>query len=135
MFAAQCFTICVVENLKNIVSRPRPDFYAREQIYKKDKEGSTEIYHDGFKSMPSGHTAAAFSLFSSVLFIVSAIKIRSKLRWIGVILLFGAGMMVGLSRIYDNRHFITDVVAGAFISMICTLIVCMPGYKLLRSDE
>lgn len=59
-------------------------------------------------SFPSGHTTAAFSVAS-----VIATQYRDT-KWVPVVA-YTVASMVGLSRIYDNQHWLSDVVAGAAI--------------------
>jgi hypothetical protein len=62
-------------------------------------------------SFPSGHTTASFAVAS-----VIATQFRES-KWIPVAAYSVAGL-AGLSRIYDNKHWLTDVVAGATIGTL-----------------
>ena len=57
-------------------------------------------------SFPSGHTTAAFSAAT-----VFAIEYRDN-PWVPI-LSYTAATLIGLSRITENKHWITDVFAGA----------------------
>ncbi len=63
----------------------------------------------GQVSMPSGHTAAAFALATSL-----SDDIHRPWASVG---LFGLATAVGWSRINDNRHWFTDVAAGALVGV------------------
>lgn len=72
--------------------------------------------NDVHNSFPSGHTATAF---------ISAEFLRLENRdkpWIGI-----SGYVVaastGFLRMYNNRHWFSDVVAGAGIGILCTNII------------
>src|ERR1043166_6011496 len=68
---------------------------------------------DGQRSFPSGHSVAAFSAAAAV----TAETSRWWPEWcwpIGAAMYGGAGM-VGLSRMYNNRHWASDVIMGAAI--------------------
>lgn len=58
---------------------------------------------------PSGHTAVAFALATSV-----GDELRSPPARI---LLYGAATLTGWSRVNDNRHWVTDVAAGALVGV------------------
>src|SRR4029434_9991025 len=89
--AALLGTNVVVETVKRAVNRPRPDGEHRRSN----------------ASFPSSHAANAFT--------VAAILWR---RWPRLGPLFGAvAVLVAFSRIYLNRHVLTDVVAGAAIGV------------------
>jgi membrane-associated phospholipid phosphatase len=64
------------------------------------------------RSFPSGHTANAFA--------VAGVMQRRYGPYVGVPL-FAAGAVVGVVRMHDNHHFLSDVVAGAALG---TLVGC-----------
>jgi len=74
-----------------------------------------------FRSFPSGHTTAAFAFAATV-------TRETQFWWpsggfiVGTVFYGGAGL-VGLSRIYNNMHWASDVVAGAAIGTIFGLKV------------
>ncbi len=87
-----------VYTTKHYTSRRRPD----------DSNG---------KSFPSGHTATAFV---SAEFLHQEYKDKSVWISIGG---YGMATMIGVSRIYNNKHWVSDVVAGAGIGILSTKIV------------
>jgi len=103
-----------VLSLKSIVHEERPD-------------GSSN------NSFPSGHTATAFA---GAEFLYQEYKDKSI--WYGI-----AGYAVatgtGLFRIYNNRHWLTDVAAGAGIGILSTKIAYWINpyitKKLFKSDS
>lgn len=64
-------------------------------------------------SLPSGHTSTAFAAASAVTAEMSNWWPRSK--WIVGPLMYGGATSVGLSRMYHNRHWASDVALGAAI--------------------
>ena len=60
-------------------------------------------------SFPSGHTAVAFSLASSL-------SRDIKGHWDDVAF-YGAASLTGLARMNDNKHWLSDVVAGATLGI------------------
>jgi membrane-associated phospholipid phosphatase len=86
-------TNLVVEGLKRSVGRARPD-------------GQHQHSNSSF---PSSHAANAFALA----WVLGA-------RWRrGSAVFFALALLIAFSRMYLNRHFLSDVVAGASIGVIC----------------
>ena len=71
---------------------------------------------DDYKSFPSGHATSAFA-FASV---ISAETSHwwPDTRWIVGPVLYGAATLTGVSRIYNNQHWASDVLAGAAIGTL-----------------
>ena len=78
--------------IKGIVNRQRP-------------EGQLESRWNS--SFPSGHTSSWFALAT-----VYSVKYPKY-----AIPLYGAGVLVGLSRIYLGQHYPSDILAGAVIGI------------------
>lgn len=89
---------------KTLVGRERPDNWQGDGPF-------TFNGPFGGSSFPSGHTTASFAVAS-----VIATQFRDS-KWIPVAAYSVAGL-AGLSRIYDNKHWLTDVVAGAAIGTL-----------------
>jgi membrane-associated phospholipid phosphatase len=74
-----------------------------------------------FQSFPSGHTTTAFAFASTV-------TRETQFWWphgawyVGTVF-YGGASLVGLSRIYNNQHWASDVMAGAAIGTIVGLKV------------
>ena len=84
--------------LKYIISRPRPFEYLH----------TTSIVQTSFSSFPSGHALAVFCILPFVAHEFPR----------GKIFFWSIAVLVGLSRIYLQVHYLSDVVAGAFIGYI-----------------
>lgn len=65
-------------------------------------------------SFPSGHTAIAFAIASTMSYFT---KRRTD------IVLFILAVLVGMSRIYLQAHYLTDVIAGALIGIFSSWII------------
>lgn len=76
-------------------------------------------------SFPSGHTTASFAVAS-----VIATQYRD-IRWVPVAA-YSVASLAGLSRIYDNRHWLSDVVGGAVVGTLVGNFVSrrVPNSKL-----
>ncbi len=88
-----------------------------------------------FSSFPSGHTTTAFAAAAAVTNETTRWWPRST--WIVGPLMYGGATAVGLSRMYHNRHWASDVVVGAMIGTFSGRKVVQyahghPGNKLDR---
>ncbi|OYV67969.1 MAG: hypothetical protein B7Z72_08925 [Gemmatimonadetes bacterium 21-71-4] len=99
--------------LKGIIGRPLPRQSGADPDNYRLGRG---IRVDGnWQAFPSGHTLAAFS-------IASAITAESAERWpaharlIGV-LTYSAAAAAGVSRLYNNAHWVSDIIFGAGIGI------------------
>lgn len=98
--------------LKGLTGRQRPYVSA-------ERDADDFGFGRGFRQMgastsfPSGHTATAFAAASAVTAEVSHWWPRST--WIVGPAMYGGATLVGLSRMYHNRHWASDVALGAAI--------------------
>jgi membrane-associated phospholipid phosphatase len=76
---------------------------------------------DDFRSFPSGHTVAAFAAASAVTSQTSDWWPSSRFL-IGTAM-YGGAALTGISRMYDNRHWASDVIVGAGIGTFAGLKV------------
>lgn len=68
---------------------------------------------EGYRSFPSGHATAAFAAAAAVTAEMSRWEPNS--RWVVGTAMYGGAGLVGLSRMYNNRHWASDVIIGAAI--------------------
>jgi membrane-associated phospholipid phosphatase len=80
--------------------RPRPE---------QSLDADGYVPFSGQVSMPSGHTSVAFALATSL-----ADDLHRPWATVG---LYGLATAVGWSRINDNRHWLSDVGAGALVGI------------------
>lgn len=69
-------------------------------------------------SYPSGHTAAAVTLYAGLAIIVWRLARPRWLRLLATVLAIAAPVSVGLSRLYRGMHYPTDVLAGALLGAV-----------------
>ncbi len=100
----QAFVMAAVSSqvLKHIFHRHRPS---------QDNPPNPYLWEGPFKgweytAFPSGHTTAAFAIASMMS------KVYKDKIWVGI-LSYSLATGVGLSRVYDNVHWSTDVLIGA----------------------
>lgn len=89
--------------IKHAVKRVRPchSLEDDEQLIKKPK----------YYSFPSGHTASSFSVVSVVTF--------SQCPFYVIVPIFLVASIIGFSRVYLRVHYLTDVVVGLFLGIVC----------------
>lgn len=90
--------------LKVLVGRERPH-----------RAGDADVLHplnfdNQWQSFPSGHTVVAFSL-------ATALSEEAGRPWVSA-LAYGTAGMVGWSRVYQDKHWASDVVAGAVVGTV-----------------
>ncbi len=91
---------------------------------------------DAYRSFPSGHTTAAFAFASTVSRETQFWWPRS--RWYIGTAVYAGATLVGVSRMYDNAHWASDVLGGAAIGTLLGLKVVKyhhshPGNRIDRA--
>lgn len=107
----------IVAAVKTVAGRQRPYLSPDDA----DEFSIGRGLHGGRTSFPSGHTAAAFSA-ATVLALESAERWPGA-RWVVTPLLYGGATMVGFSRMYDSKHWASDVMLGAGVGTVTGLRV------------
>ncbi len=95
------------------VNEMRPSFNIDHSLLQLVDGVNLHTHH----SFPSGHTIAAFSIFTVLTMILS-----KKYKPFGL-LFFMVALIVGYSRIYLNQHYPVDVVAGSAVGFISCFLV------------
>ncbi|PYP78129.1 MAG: hypothetical protein DMD35_12565 [Gemmatimonadetes bacterium] len=88
---------------------------------------------DKYKSFPSGHSTSAFAAAAAVSSETS--RFWPETRWIIGPILYTGAALTGVSRMYNNRHWASDVLVGAGIGTFAGLKVVRyhhthPGNRL-----
>ena len=73
------------------------------------------------QSFPSGHTTTAFAVASSVTAEVQ--RMWPQYTWYAAPVMYGGATLVGLSRMYHDQHWASDVVLGAAVGTFSGLKV------------
>jgi membrane-associated phospholipid phosphatase len=94
-------------------SGPNPDDWQIDRGFRRG---------DRYQSFPSGHTTAAFAAAAAVSAETS--EWWPALTYFGIgPVMYGGAAAVGLSRMYNNRHWASDVIMGAAIGTFAGLKV------------
>jgi membrane-associated phospholipid phosphatase len=98
--------------LKGVLGRERP--YVNADNRNPRSFGLMRGFSDGkYRSFPSGHTLAAFAAASAVT--AESGKWVPEAQWAVGAAMYGGAALVGLTRMYDDRHWASDVIIGAAI--------------------
>ncbi|HEV7993853.1 MAG TPA: phosphatase PAP2 family protein [Gemmatimonadaceae bacterium] len=119
--------------IKGVAGRQRPYVRPRDP-------NSFQLFRgfgrsDAYRSFPSGHTTSAFAAAAAVTSETSRWWPGST--WIVGPALYGGAALAGVSRMYNNRHWASDVLVGAGIGTFAGLKVVRyqhthPGNRLDR---
>lgn len=102
---------------KYLASRQRPSYYdavtgLNSHVFHGPFYHFLQKDNSSFVSFPSGHTTVAFAAAT-----VFAMEYR-EYRVVPIIA-YSAATAIGLSRIVQNQHWISDVLAGAALGFLC----------------
>lgn len=115
---ATLLALALTAPLKGLIGRARPDTGHGPGDF---ELGRGFQQGDDFQALPSGHTTAAFAA-AAALAAEAAHHSPGASRYVAP-LGFTAAALVGFSRMYDNRHWATDVSLGAAIGTFSGLKV------------
>ncbi len=107
--------------IKGLGGRARPYIDSVNANPRDFKFGRGFTKGSDFASFPSGHTTAAFAAAAAVTSETSRWWPRST-PYIATVM-YGGATLVGLSRMYDNKHWTSDVIIGAAIGTFSGLKV------------
>lgn len=110
---------------KSFFKHPRPFRFFEQQGLLAQLEFIPGVkLNKGLTSFPSGHTMAAFALFSFLAFCFP------RKPWLSL-LCFGVALLVGFSRMYLVQHFFEDVYIGALLGVSLGIL----AYLILNQIE
>lgn len=104
--------------LKGLFGRARP-FLDRDNP--NDFELGRGFRGDEYKSFPSGHTVAGFAAAAAV--VSETDRWWPDATWYVAPVMYAGATLIGVSRMYNNKHWASDVVMGAAIGTFAGLKV------------
>ena len=109
--------------LKHLVGRPRPNAVTMSML------PIGPSYTPEFDSFPSGHATSVFAVACAFAYFYP------RLRWP----LYLLAACISLGRLYLDRHYVSDVLAGAFIGIVVTTFLLqykdsLPSFKFSRTE-
>jgi membrane-associated phospholipid phosphatase len=106
--------------VKGIAGRARPYTVSSESAY--DFElGRGFPHREPYSSFPSGHATGSFAFASSIT-VEAARRWPKRAKLVGA-LAYGGALLDGVSRVYRDMHWPSDVAAGALIGTVSGLVV------------
>ncbi|MFL5524140.1 MAG: phosphatase PAP2 family protein [Gemmatimonadaceae bacterium] len=105
--------------LKGLAGRSRP--FVSNDTNPHDFKFGKGFTNSDRASFPSGHTTVAFAAASSVT--SEAQRIWPGHNWLVAPVLYGGASLVGLARMYHNKHWASDVALGAAVGTFSGLKV------------
>lgn len=97
--------------IKDVAGRARP--YVSADTSPGDFAFGRGLRGGGYQSFPSGHTTVAFAAAAVVT--SEAQRWNQRSVWFVGPAMYGGATLVGLSRMYNNAHWASDIVLGAAI--------------------
>ena len=105
--------------LKNIIQRPRPPIHER-------------LIEETAYSFPSGHSTNNMAFYALAICLVYQNVKNKKLRN-GICILLGCiPILIGFSRFYLRVHYISDVLAGFCLGIMCVIVFMSYGYQKIK---
>ena len=105
--------------LKGVLGRSRP--YVTADSNPRDFTLGKGFSTSDRQSFPSGHATTAFAVAASVTSEVQ--RMWPRYTWYAAPVLYGGATLVGLSRMYHNKHWASDVALGAAVGTFSGLKV------------
>jgi membrane-associated phospholipid phosphatase len=113
IFLGEAFTFVV----KSLTGRARPNEPANGPY---DFRFGGGTFHNAREALPSGHATAAFA--TAAVASVESTRWSGHAGWVGPAAYTVAGAMA-LARVYSNKHWLSDVLAGAGVGLAAGLLV------------
>jgi membrane-associated phospholipid phosphatase len=105
--------------IKSVAGRARP--YVVSDTNPHDYKFGRGLRDDRYTSFPSGHVTTAFAAASTASQEISYLWPQASHLWTPI--LFTTASLVGVARVYEDKHWASDVIAGAAVGTVVSRIV------------
>ncbi len=131
VIAAALATLVIISVMKSLWGRIRFrqmwEMGEQFELFMPWYQPAGKAVSDGYKSFPSGHTSNASLLFT-VYYLFTSVGKRKTAKWLKPVLVIWIGTVM-MSRILCGAHFLTDVCAGAMIT-VGIILTCKRIFKV-----
>ena len=86
-------------------------------------------------SFPSGHSLIATTYYGFLIYLLKRSKCKEEIKVIGTTLLTALIILICLSRILLNVHYVTDVIGGVILGLVILLVLVYFFDKTFKSKE
>lgn len=112
--------------LKQYFKHPRPLTYFYKYLNDMPVKGIADFhYHTGHNSFPSGHTFAAFALFT----FITLVDKKHQILYICI------AILVAISRVYLIQHFLEDILFGSVLGAVLGIFIYYIFFILLKDKQ
>ncbi len=109
--------------LKGTFGRARPYVSEDDPNPFQFKLGRGFLRGEDFRSFPSGHSVGGFAAAAAA--VTEAKRWWPEANWAVAPIMYGGAALIGMSRMYNNKHWASDVITGALIGSLA-------GRKVVR---
>jgi membrane-associated phospholipid phosphatase len=111
LYLILCISLSGILNtgIKWLMGRNRPINLIEDGVFGFDFFRIIYLYET--TSFPSGHTVTAFALATAFSYLYPRLRVPAYL----------VAAMIGMSRVVLTAHYLSDVIAGAIVGVICSL--------------
>ncbi|MCG1020197.1 phosphatase PAP2 family protein [Sutcliffiella horikoshii] len=105
--------------------------FVLKYFFQRERPSLAPEYDGNGYSFPSGHALGSFILYGFIIYLIGREKRFFKVRMLAIALLSLLIISVGLSRVYLQVHFPSDILAGYAVGLIW-LICCIFSMEMMK---